>query len=793
MTKLLLRATLLVLALPMVLFGQDAIPDFTHGDQVPEGNTKDWNLGPTGARGWMYSERLETRRARQILITKVDSGSPADGILRPGDVILGVGSDPFSFDPRVEFGKAIGVAEGGNGRLRMTRWRGGRAKTVTMRIARMGKYSKTAPFRCKKSEKIFMQGCNAIARRMVEGPQERNKIVRVLNTLALLSSGSEDYLPLIKAQVQWASRYSDTESKDLCCWYYGPINMLLAEYTLATGDQTFVPDMKRISLEIVNGQSLVGSWGHRFAKPDGRLIGYGMMNAPGLPLTTSLVLARKAGVQDSKLDHAIEKSVRLLRFYVGKGCVPYGDHPPFMKTHDDNGKNGIAALMFNLLEDKEATEYFSRMSVAAHGYDRDQGHTGNFFNILWALPAVALSGPNATGQWMQEFGWYYDLARKWDGTFEHQGPPQAKKDSFSGWDSTGAFMLAYSQALRVTQITGASSGVLKPLSQKEAAALVDDGRGFSNLDPKNAYADLSTRDLFGKLGSWSPVVRHRASTALTGRKGDFSKPLIQYLNSDQTYQQLGACQAIEQLKGRAAATIPSLRTLLKSDDMWVRISAANALAGIGKQASVAIPDLLRLVSRVDKQNDVRGMQQRYLAGALFSKRTGLLRHSLKDVNPDQLYAAVRASLKNEDGWARGQVGSIYKRLSFEELKPLLPAIYQAIVEPAPTGNMFADEVRLAGMEVLAQHRIQEGMSHCVKLIDRGRWGSGNRISRCLKSLQHYGTAARDLVPELQAIRKDFASKKKPDDKTKKRIKLLDDTLKIIGGNSEPPALRSIKD
>ena len=64
------------------------IPDFTHGD--PKGESHDWTLGPTGARGWIYGISGHTHDARQILITKVDKGSPADGKLLPGDVILGL-------------------------------------------------------------------------------------------------------------------------------------------------------------------------------------------------------------------------------------------------------------------------------------------------------------------------------------------------------------------------------------------------------------------------------------------------------------------------------------------------------------------------------------------------------------------------------------------------------------------------------------------------------------------------------------------------------------------------------
>ena len=62
------------------------IPDFTRGGK--KNDKHDWNLGPTGARGWMWGMRLRTDYARQILITKVDPGSPADGILQVDDVVL---------------------------------------------------------------------------------------------------------------------------------------------------------------------------------------------------------------------------------------------------------------------------------------------------------------------------------------------------------------------------------------------------------------------------------------------------------------------------------------------------------------------------------------------------------------------------------------------------------------------------------------------------------------------------------------------------------------------------------
>jgi S1-C subfamily serine protease len=82
-------------------------PDFLKGDPIPAGASHDWNLGATGSRGWMFSDKRSTADARQIRITEVAKGSPADGILAVGDVILGVAGKPFSHDrnPLVRLGE----------------------------------------------------------------------------------------------------------------------------------------------------------------------------------------------------------------------------------------------------------------------------------------------------------------------------------------------------------------------------------------------------------------------------------------------------------------------------------------------------------------------------------------------------------------------------------------------------------------------------------------------------------------------------------------------------------------
>ena len=155
-------------------------PDLTRGGKIPDGWTHDWNLGPTGVRGWMYSDTGVTTDARQIQITKVDKGSPADGVLQVGDVITGVRGKPFNDDPRILFGKAITEAEKtvNRGLLRLLVWRKGKVRTVIVKLQPLGTYSLTAPYKCLKSKRIIERGCKAIAGKMKAKPTDGHIIAR---------------------------------------------------------------------------------------------------------------------------------------------------------------------------------------------------------------------------------------------------------------------------------------------------------------------------------------------------------------------------------------------------------------------------------------------------------------------------------------------------------------------------------------------------------------------------------------------------------------------------------------
>ena len=89
---------------------------------------------------------------------------------------------------------------------------------------------------------------------------------------------------------------------------------------------------------------------------------------------------------------------------------------------------------------------------------------------------------------------------------------------------------------------------------------------------------------------------------------------------------------------------------------------------------------------------------------------------------------MKIGLKNDDGRARGAMSSVYKNLKFDDLKPLLPAIYEAIVEPSPSGLMFADTIRVAGLKLFSKHLISEGLELTVDYMKNQKaHGSQKRI------------------------------------------------------------------
>jgi hypothetical protein len=769
-------------------------PDFTRGGQKDDAH--DWTLGPSGARGWIYTSHGHSADARQILVTDVAPKSPADGVLAVGDVILGIDGQAFLGDARVQFARALMTAETepGGGRLRLLRWRDGASAEVTLQLPVLGSYSATAPCDCPKSQRILDQGCRLLAHRMGEASyaQKMNAIPRALNALALLASGDAAYRPLLQQEARWAADFTPGDFKP---WYYGYVTTFLAEYVLATGDVAVLPGLKRQVMESVRGQSKVGTWGHNFASPQGNASGYGCMNQPGISLCIGLVLAREAGVHDPELDRAIAKAADFLRWFVNKGAIPYGDHQPY-PAHEDNGKCSSAAVLFDLLGDREAAEFFAKMSTAAYS-ERERGHTGNFFNVLWALPGVSRCGPHATGAYLHEQAWYYDLARRWDGSFLYQGSPVGEEEhhKYTGWDCTGGYLLAYALPRKSLRLTGKQASCVPPLDRSEAAAVIAAGGDYEYKGDASRYDQRSTDQLLAGLSSWSPNVRRRSANSLARRDGDFVSTLLELLAGTNRDARYGACEALGALGSRADAAAPVLRRLLQEPDPWLQSLACFAIPNLSPEVRRdAVGDLLRMTVTPNPA-DPRGMAQRAAAIALFSPYPGqrgpqsILAESLEGVDRKLLYPAVQTLLQNDDSVVRGSMRKIYGELTERDLVELLPAILASTERIAPSNEMFADGVRLAGLDLLSRLHLREAMPLCVSVIEPGRWGMGNRLAPCLNDLGRYGVHAKSLLPHLQSLRQQLAATRHQ----MQHVATVDKAIAAIEAATAAPTLLSIEE
>jgi len=736
------------------------IPDFTRGGQ--KSDKHDWNLGPTGARGWMWGMRLRTDCARQILITKVDLGSPADGILQVGDVIFGM-----------------------DGRI-------------------MGTYGLMAPMDCPKSQRILDNAC-----RYIEDNGIGRDITGHINALGLLASGRAKYLPKV---CEYAHRIEVKDAYEMSSWRMSYMNIFLSEYYLLTGDKAVLPKIREMALYLANGQSRVGTWGHNNAGPGGILRGYGAMCQPSLSCAVSLVLNQKCGIDDPVVEQAIRKSEIFFLHFVDKGNIPYGDHSP-REAHDSNGRNSLAVILFDLLDNPDAYWFYARMTVASYS-EREEGHTGNFWGFLWGPLGPMRAGPEAASAFIKELEWFFELERRWDGGFTYQGGADMSgaEHTTPGWDTTGARILMYAMSLQKLHITGKGLKAEKSLSGKALEDTLLAGRDYNTwfregyID-RDTYDALSSDELLKRLNTWSPPMRVRAAKALAKKPDDCIDVLKAMLKSQDRDTILGGIYGLEYQRQKAEPATDDLVGLLTHDDVWIRFRAGCALCGIGKAArDKAVPVMLKMATKTFP-NDPREMNQRYISyvvwgGGVNGAPHGLLERDMKGVDQALLVPAIKKMIRNEDGLTRSFVARAIRMMSFEELSPLGSDLVWGLKNPAPSGIMFNADIRETCMNVLVKYRFREAIPYVAEYVrTMKQHGSEDRIYRVMDTLKSYGAAAKSTLPELYKTREYYEENLGPGKPLEfpqwaldKYMKGLNEGIKAIEEATETPTdLRTIKD
>ena len=802
------------------LFGQ--IPDLTK-EAASIDRELTYNLGATGLRGWIYTKAANnldaaqgrtTLASRQILVTHVGAGTPADGVIKVDDVILGVEGGLFKNDARKSFASAIQAAEteAKGGVMKLTVSRGGQLLQLELKLAVFGTYSATAPWDCPKSKRILEDAC-----KVLEKEEMKADWAGPIQGLALLATGKPEYLPKVKEfAYKLAAIAVDPDKKPEGfvwgdTWALSNRSLFLCEYYLLTRDKAVVPAISKNTLMLARGQSMYGTFGHGFAaltkhgKFNGSVPPYGPVNMAGLPANLAIVLGKKCGVKSPDVDQAILRAAGFFGYFSGKGAIPYGEHEPW-PYHENNGKNALCALMFGAMGNKpEETEFFARMATAGYA-NREYGHTGQGFSYLWSALGAAVGGPETASAFFRKASWHFDLVRRSDGSFTYDGGEQyspGKTDdntyfgnsSYSGLSPAATYVLTYALPLRKLVITGRDANAKSWLDKEQAARTVASGN--FDLDRRQ----MTSNELVAAFSDWSPIVRSWAADELAKRPEATSMvaELIKLAEGNDVHKIQGACETLGLINTPDA--LPILVKNLSHSDRWVRYKAAQAIRNMGGTAKPALEGILKaLVLTAEplwpiRWEDPVQFAQGQLAAAVFS---GPLKDEVNQMDANLRYAAIRSITTNPDGMARATLRNFFEnQLSEEDVIALAPAIIAAVENPSPADTMFNNEIRMAGLNALAKYHFKECLPAAADLaFSQGGHGSESRTGEIMKIIASYGSAGKSQIPALRKVIANFNADTErgdfPGSLNLVRVGAIEETIRAIETATTQPKLRSIK-
>ena len=743
LTAVLLSVTTLLIHAPIASAASKKagpMPDLTAGGKPDDGSAVP--LGPTGMRGWIFHEHLDTSKARQISVTRIDAGSPSDGKLMIGDVILGAsgsGGDPLEFesDARRQLAEAINQAEASEpAELRLLVWRKGQKQVVPLKLRTMGAYSSTAPFDCPKSAKILEEALDHLSKQEDFGkfewamlgllagndpanPKSAERMEAVRKRLPEMLVSKEEIESIQSGKIE-------TDSK--APWRRGHTLITLAEYYLQTKDKSVLPSIEACALSIANGQSIYGTMGHLYQRlgddgSRGSITGYGPVNSAALPALLGLVLARECGIDRPELEPAIHRGATFFAYYAGKGVIPYGEQAPYLKSHENNGKMGLAALVMRRLEGREKeAAYFTKMAAASFP-EREGGHTGPYFNYQWA-PLGALAGSReALIMHFKHIRWHLDLCRQWNGGFAFS-KMLGKNDvlDYSGLDPIVPPLLTYAAPLRSLVITGKGlDGELlktEDVAQAEFAALYD-------------ARQRSDKELVEDFSCWSPKVKLDAASEIANREKQpegLVATLLEIASDANHPGRIGALWALGNTTDKQAAHV--LAAALTDPDPAVRLFAGGSMRRMPQELKMAeVETILKACVSTfsstvpgDPQDPVQFAHGRicmllFYGGSAYGPKGVLSGKEVADVDRALLYPAIRAVAGNPAGQCRATLKFVYKYLTEDDMKALADTVVTAVVERAPADSMFSAGVREAGVDLLRKYGYAEAEKAALLVID----------------------------------------------------------------------------
>ena len=517
----------------------------------PDAEVPGWyyNLGITGMRAELVADE-----PKSLVIQHVFANSPAAGIVRAGDRVIGAGGQPFkeahqngygeevfgATGPIGEFAAALEAAQDARaqtpGKLALTILRDETELAVTLDVGtKYGSFGKEYPADCAKSERIAKELLDYLVTHQRSDGSFGNAVHDTFAPLALLSSGDPQYLPAVERCVRHLC--SETKALDpdakasLPNWRYMGAALVLSEYYLATRAAWVLPELQEVHDFIAAGQYLDmsqinprakeshphsfpkgprdshGGWGHNPG-----FEGYGpiaMITAQG---ALAYAMMSRCGIEIDRANH--DAAYDFLRRGSGKnGYVWYGDG---VGGRDDGwadmGRTGAAAIA-NFLSPHPDAVYRERARLHAtvigrHPQSFPDTHGSPAMGMGYTALGASIDPPSFRAL-MDANRWWFALAQCTDGTYYYQ-PNRDNAgygdDSRMTASSVTAFMLLISKRGLVMTGKGAKPATVPPAAPGNASRplKVFILAGQSNMQ---GHASISTFDAMADDPKTAPLLK----------------------------------------------------------------------------------------------------------------------------------------------------------------------------------------------------------------------------------------------------------------------------------------------
>lgn len=393
-----------------------------------------YNLGPTG----ILAER--DTKTLSFKVTSVAPGSPADGVVHPGDIITGANNRPFSeFDapaaskarfPNVQMGMAIEESEQSKlGKLYLSISRNGSAQKVSIQLQLLGAFGPEFPLRSAKADYLISLNANILASRQLEdgkwgpgftgGKKKGSVLTTCISALSLMATGESRYEPQIKKAYE---AMLQAEVRGFRSWRYGYLAVFLGEYYLQHQDPKALAKLQSMCEEIANEgfyYNGIYGYGHNLNTGNYR---YGGINACTAHACMAVAMAKVCGAPIP--DGLDRKLARTLESLSPDGAMSYAwtgrsrGLIEQVKHNEHSGRTGMAAMAYHLLGGR--SEHYQKMLafLLTNSEYADCGHSsGGSLSWIWGSLAMGFDNQTEYLHHMRRRMWYFNFNRQWDGGF----------------------------------------------------------------------------------------------------------------------------------------------------------------------------------------------------------------------------------------------------------------------------------------------------------------------------------------------------------------------------------------